>query len=148
VKPDLSSALAKVAQVLLAQLGPELRSDYAQRSALIAALLLQAAAEESERAAARRVEENAELRALFRAALPAVAEAGLRARLAAAAAESDGDLRLSALEGANCALRALLVELHAHVEEQAGAAAREVEERIWRELRRSTERRALSIAPF
>jgi hypothetical protein len=34
------------------------------------------------------------------------------------------------------------------VEEQAGDAAREVEEQIWRELRRSTERRALSIAPF
>ena len=41
-----------------------------------------------------------------------------------------------------------LIELQAHVEGQESQAAREVEARIWRELRASTERRALSLDPF
>ncbi len=148
MKPDVPVVLGKIGEALLRQIGPEIRADYAQRSALIATLLLQSAAEEWERGEARRVEENGALRGLFLDALPAVEDAGLRARLAAAAAERDEDLHLSALDRANDALRALLIELHAHAEELEGGAARDVEAAIWRELRRSTERRALSIAPF
>jgi hypothetical protein len=148
VKPDVPVVLQKISQALLGQIGPEIRADYAQRSALIATLLLQSAAEEWERAAARRVEENGTLRGLFRDALPAVEDAGLRERLAASAAEGDPDLHLSALDRANDALRGLLIELQAHVEELENGAARDVEAAIWRELRRSTERRALSVAPF
>jgi hypothetical protein len=148
VKPDVPVVLGKVGQALLAQIGPEIRADYTRSTALVATLLLQCAAEEWERGAARRVEENAALRALFRDALAAVADTGLRERLSAASEGRDDDLHLSALERSNAALRGLLIELHAHVEEQGGEAARAAETAIWRELLRSTERRALSVSPF
>ncbi|MBW2374169.1 MAG: hypothetical protein JRF70_16705, partial [Deltaproteobacteria bacterium] len=96
----------------------------------------------------RRVEENRELRRLFAEAAPAVEDAELRARLEAAAAGSDEDLAVSALEASNSVLRVLLIELHAHVEELDSDAARGVEQAIWRELVASTERRRLAMGPF
>jgi hypothetical protein len=148
VKPDVPVALQKLSLVLLAEVAPAVGVDYLQRNTGIAAIMLQMAAEEWDRAAARRSEENAALRALFREAAPEVADAALRARLAEAAAGADADLRLSVLDASNRALRALLIELHAHVEAQATAGARRVEDAIWAELRRSTERRAFALAPF
>ena len=147
MKPDVPVALTKLSQSLLAQLLPELGSSYAQGSTIVSSLLLQAAAEEWDRAAARRVDENAAIRALFREALPVVDDEALGEHLAEAAAEGDADLHLSALDRSNDHLRALLISLHAHVEDLEGPQARELEASIWRELLRSTERRALSIAP-
>jgi hypothetical protein len=65
-----------------------------------------------------------------------------------AARGEDASLAVSALEQGNCELRALLIELHVHVEELASLAARELEAGIWRELVASTERRKLGIGPF
>jgi hypothetical protein len=143
VKPDVAVALGKIGQALLVQIGPEIKADYAQRSALVATMLLQCAAEEWDRAAARRVEENQALRELFRRA--AVEDERLKERLGQAARASDEDLRISALDGANDELRALLIELQVYAESRG---ATELEDAIWRELRRSTERRALSVSPF
>jgi hypothetical protein len=112
------------------------------------AMMLNAVREEMDRAAARRVEENAALRALFTAAAPAVTDAALRAQLAEAAAGRDASLLVPALEATNRALRELLIALHAHVETLRGDAARGVEAAIWRELAASTERRKLSLAVF
>jgi hypothetical protein len=148
VKPDVPVALQKLSLSLLLEMGPAIAVDYLQRGAGIAAMMLQMAAEEFERAAARRVEENAALRALFRDAAAAVADAALGARLRAAAEGTDADLRVSALERANQALRGLLVELHAHLETLGSPEARRLEAAIWAELRRSTERRAMPLAPF
>jgi hypothetical protein len=143
VKPDVAVALGKIGQALLVQIGPEIKEDYAQRSALVATMLLQCAAEEWDRAAARRVEENQALRELFRRA--AVEDEELKEELAEAARGSDEDLRISALDRANDELRALLIELQVYAEAHG---ATELEDVIWRELRRSTERRALSVSPF
>jgi hypothetical protein len=149
VKPDVERTLQLLAQSLLVELGPGLPHDYARKSALLAAMLLASAAEEWDRAAERRAEENRALRELFRAASErGVEDAALRERLAAAARSGDSSLRVSELERANTELRALLVDLHAHVEALATPAARELEARIWDELRRSTVRRRLSMQPF
>ncbi|HET6304320.1 MAG TPA: hypothetical protein VFG80_06015 [Myxococcota bacterium] len=149
MKPDVDRTLQLLAQSLLLELGPGLANDYAQKSALLAALLLSSAAEEWDRAAERRAEENRALRELFRAVTErGVEDAALRDRLDAAARATDASLRVSELERANAELRALLIELHAHVEEVATPDAREIEARIWDELRRSTERRRLSMQPF
>jgi cell fate (sporulation/competence/biofilm development) regulator YlbF (YheA/YmcA/DUF963 family) len=149
VKPDVDRTLQLLAQSLLLELGPGLANDYAQKSALLAALLLSSAAEEWDRAAERRAEENRALRELFLAAAErGVEDPALRGRLDAAARATDASLRVSELERANAQLRALLVELHAHVEELATPDARGIEARIWDELRRSTERRRLSMQPF
>jgi hypothetical protein len=149
MKPDVDRTLQLLAQSLMLEIGPGLASDYARKNALLAALLLSSAAEEWDRAAERRAEENRALRELFAdAAARGVAEGSLRERLEAAARGAEASLRVSDLERANAALRALLVELHAHVEALEAPAARELEARIWGELRRSTERRRLGMQPF
>lgn len=148
MKPDVSEMLAQAAQTLLADVAPKLGSEYEQRSVAILAMLLPAISEEFDRAAARRIEENAALRRLFADSKPVVRDPGLRARLDEAARSAEANLSIRALTAANEALRGLLVELHAAIEGLPTPAARALEERIWAELRASTERRRLSFAPF
>ena len=148
MKPEVQEVLGQLAQTLIADLGPKIDEPYGQSSAAVVGMLLTAAAEEWDRAAARRVEENTALRALFRDAAAAVKGQRLRRRLEKAAAAADPGLRIGELARENETLRSLLIDLHAHVESLSGGAARALEERIWKELRASTERRALSIAPF
>lgn len=147
MKPEATHALERVFQALLAEVAPNVEPPYRRATVSVQALLLLSVREEFDRAAARRVEENAALRALFADVLGVVADAALRERLAAAAHGADPSLRVPELEAGNRALRALLVELHAHVEERPGPEARRAEDAIWRELAASTERRKLSLGP-
>jgi hypothetical protein len=148
VKPDPAFVVERVFQSLLTEIAPAVQPAYRQATVMMHAMLLASVREEMDRAAARRVEENAALRALFAEAAPAVRDAALRARLEGAAHGADASLRVPDLETGNAALRALLIELHAHVETLAAPEARRIEAAIWRELAASTERRKLSIAPF
>jgi hypothetical protein len=134
-------------QALLTDIAPAVEPSYRRASVTVQAMILLVVREEFERAAARRVEENGALRALFSDALDVVGDAALRERLAAAAGGTDASLRVPDLEAGNRALRALLIELHAHVEVREGDDARRVEDAIWRELAASTERRKLSLGP-
>jgi hypothetical protein len=147
LKPDVGRFLEVAMAHLLGRTVPAL-SGYDQSSVMLLATLLGSVREEFERAAARRVAENRELRRLFAEAVSCVEDAGLEARLREAAAKEDVDLAVSALEAANAGLRELLIELHAHVEELGSEAARGVEAAIWRELQESTERRRLGLGPF
>ncbi len=148
MKPEVPNVLEILAGTLLFDVAPHVSPSYRQSSVAVTAMLLGMVREEWDRAAARRIEENAALRTLFRAALRAVADTDLRRRLEEAAAASDSSNLVSVLERANDTLRALLIELHEHVERQASAEAREVEAAIWRELSASTDRRRLALAPF
>ena len=148
MKPDVPVALQKLSMTLLTEIAPAVGVDYLQRNSALAAIMLQMAAEEFDRAAARLVEENTALRTLFGNASPGVTDAALRERLERASSGSDPDLRISALDRANRDLRALVIELHAHVEERSDAVSKRIEAAIWVELRRSTERRAFPLAPF
>jgi hypothetical protein len=148
MRPEISRVFQTFAMDLMMRVIPEIGSAYHQGTIGMMATMLLIAADEWDRGASRRVEENARLREMFAAAGPAVTDSALRDRLAALAATRDDDLRVSALEQNNCALRAALIALHAHVEGLQGAAARRVEDEIWRELAKSTERRLLSTAPF
>jgi hypothetical protein len=148
VKPEGDQLLRVLGGVMMTELAPGLTEDYLQRNAMMTGMLLAAVAEEWDRAAARRAEENASLRELFSSAAPSVAEPELERRLLAAAGASEGSLLVAALERENAALRALLIDLHEHVEGLGTDDARRIEAAIWEELRRSTERRRLSIAPF
>jgi hypothetical protein len=147
MKPEASHALERIMQALLGELMPAVQPAYRQASVAMQAMMLASVREELDRAAARRVEENRVLRALFAEAAPGVADAALAERLAAAAAGGDDSLLVPALEEGNRALRSLLIELHAHVEALEGSAARRIEAAIWRELAASTERRKLSLGP-
>lgn len=125
-----------------------LEADYQQRTAFTLGTLLLFASQEWDSAAERLSQENDALRALFAEGAPAFADAPLGGKLAAAGAESDESLRVSALQAANNTLRGLLIELHAAVEERDDADARVLEEKIWRELVASTDRRMLPGSPF
>jgi hypothetical protein len=148
VKPEASHALERLMQALLTEIAPAVSPPYRQASVTMQAMMLAAIREEIDRAASRRVDENRALRALFGDAAPVVTDAALQGRLAAAARSVDESLLVPALEASNRALRALLIELHAHVETLGGEAARRLEAAIWRELAASTERRKLALGPF
>jgi hypothetical protein len=148
VKPDVGTVLDVVAGKLLIEIAPAVEPGYRRNSVALTGLLLGMVREEWERSAARRVEENAALRALFARAARIVSDSALRARLDGAAATSEASFLISELEKGNQALRALLIELHAHVESLGTPQARALEDEIWRELSASTERRRFALAPF
>jgi len=148
VKPDVGKLLEIVSGKLLFEIAPTVQPSYRQSSVQITAMLLGMVREEWERSAARRVEENALLRGLFARAATRVSDTDLCRRLETAAAGADPDLRISALDASNGTLRALLIDLHAHVETQDAPWARALEDEIWRELVASTERRRFALSPF
>jgi hypothetical protein len=148
VKPDVGTVLDVVAGKLLIEISPAVAPGYQRNSVALTGLLLGMVREEWERSAARRVEENAALRALFARAAAVVADAVLRGRLEAAASGREDSFLISELEKSNQALRALLIEVHAHVESLVTPAARALDDEIWRELSASTERRRFALAPF
>jgi hypothetical protein len=148
MKPDVDLTLQLIAASLMTEMAPKIADDYTQRNGMLTAMLLQIAAEEWDRAAARRVEENDAMRQLFAEAAAEVRDPDLRARLETASRADEESLRIADLDRSNATLRALLIELHAHLEEIDSEAARRIESEIWRELRISTERRAVSVAPF
>jgi hypothetical protein len=148
VKPDVDRLLEVGAMDLMTRIGPALPSPYEQSSAGALGVLLMAIREEFERGAARRVEENAALYALFERADGVVQDADLAKRLGDARAEEAVALTISALEAENARLRGLLVELHAHLETLDAPEAGALVDAIWSELARSTERRRLAMAVF
>ena len=72
----------------------------------------------------------------------------LTATLCLLAGGEDSDLRISALQAVNDALRDALTDLHAFVEGQSGDAAAAINAAIWTELSASTQRRAFASASF
>jgi len=148
VKPDENLVLADFAARFAGEIAPQVQPAYLAAAIGMSAGILGMIAEDWDRSASRRVEENRAVRGLFRDAAGLGLEAGLAARLAALAEGNDDDLRLSALEAGNEVLRAALIELHAAVEAMDGAAATALNDAIWRELAASTERRRLSVGSF
>lgn len=146
--PEVDWLLRASASRLLAEVAPALGDAYLRSNVEVIAALMAAAAEEYDRAAHLRVEENRAMRAIFADAASFLDDGGLRERLAAAAAESDGSLRVSDLNAANGRLRALLIELHALVEDRAEDWAARVRHAIDAELAASAQRRALSFYPI
>jgi hypothetical protein len=146
MKPDENLVLADFAQRFATQIAPQVQPAYLAANIGMNGGILGLIAEDWDRSASRRVEENRAIRGLFAqaAALPLAAD--LAGRLKALAATNDDDLRLSVLEAANTVLRAALIELHAVVEATSGAEA--LNNAIWRELAASTERRRLSVGSF
>jgi len=124
-----------------------LEADYQQRTAFMLGTLLLFASQEWDAAAERLSDENRAMREIFADAAPVLAGSALGDKLAAVPPE-DTSLRISVLQASNNELRALLIELHAAVEERDTPDAKAIEARIWAELVASTERRILPGAPF
>jgi hypothetical protein len=141
--PEADQILRMSAGQLMAGVIPQLPNSYAQGSTALLSFLMLFAAEEYERGAEIRATDNAEMRATFGALAPLVHDAKLKALLEDAASSTDASLLISALDKSNAHLRALLIELQAHLEELPGDAARGGEKRIWGILKASATRRLL-----
>jgi hypothetical protein len=107
--------------------------------------MMLAVAEEFDRAAHRRMEENLELRKLFSKALPTVENETLKPGLAAASGEMETDWRISSLDKSNNALIEQLIELHAHIETVENENARILEKEIWDVLKNYAKRREFAV---
>ncbi len=144
--PDVPTVMNGLARSLMMEVLGEMRTPYGAQTVQLMSGLLMMLAQEFDRAAARLVEENAALLDLFRDAGDTIGKGELRERLDEACVAPPAALQVSALRERNHALRQLLVRLHEHVETLEGAPARELERRIWNELRASTQRRHLDLA--
>ena len=144
--PDAKVLLADLAARLGQVVAADLKTPYLVGSTSLMAALLGMAAEEWDRAAARLVQENRAIRALFGQALDLSPPPNLN--LSALGRSTDDDLRISALEAANRRLRAALIGLHAWIEQRSDAGAKALEAAIWAELAKSTERRRFANTPF
>jgi hypothetical protein len=148
MRPRVETVFQIMAGDLIQRVIPEIGSTYHQGTIGMVAALFGIVSEEWDRAASRRIEENDRMRELFRQSVVAVNDASLRKRILELADTRDHDFHIAALENNNCALRAALIELHAHVETQTSAEARKIDDAIWDELAKSTERRRLMSAQF
>lgn len=145
MKPEADQILNMSAMQQLTQILPQLPAGYAQGTTSLIAVLSMMAAQEYERGAHIRVTENADMRALFRDLTSSLGDVSLSKKLRDAGETSDASFAISALDTANCDLRVVLIELHAHVEALPGPAARDAERRIWALLKASAERRIVRL---
>jgi hypothetical protein len=119
--PNVRDVLSGVAVALARPLSPDVGPEYAAGRFGIVSTLAMLAAQEAEKTAGAAIGENADIRALFADDASAY-DAALGGRLAKAAAQTDADLSVPALDAANAALRRLLIELHETVENAGDAA--------------------------
>jgi hypothetical protein len=138
----IDTTLHRIADVYREQIMPVLDDGFAIETARLGGMLLTLSANAVDDAAALRVDENADMRALFAQARDVVADAALAASLAEATESRDPGLRVSELDAENDRLRRLLVSTHAQVELQDDDAARETARQIWRMLAAFETRRA------
>ena len=118
--PSVRDVLTGVTAALARPLSPDVGPDYAAGRFGMVGTLAMLAAQEAEKAAAAAIAENADIRALFVEA--AAYDATLGGRLGKAAGDVDADLAIPALDGANAALRRLLIALHEAIEASEDAA--------------------------
>ena len=148
MKPEVDFVLQSMMVKLMGEVAPAIGDAYVRSNVEVMAGLLAAAAEEYDRAAHVRAEENSAMRDIFGDAAASLPDSALRAEIDAAATEAEPSLRVSDLNRANDRLRALLIELHAFVETRDEAWARRINRAIWDELRASASRRAISFYPL
>lgn len=141
MKPAVAAVAANMAANLRDDIAPQLTGFRAGNAGMMAAMM-DMVAEEWDRAAARHVAENADLRGVL------AQGAGFLDGPAELADASDADLRISALELENERLRARLIELHSAIELRDSPESKALDEMIWDLLRRSVESRRIASANF
>jgi hypothetical protein len=148
MRPGIDVYLGELARLLGQDFASKLATTYDQSVLTRNAMLLSVVIDEFDKAASRRIEENQAIRRLFADAVTIVPAADLQSRLLAASQSAEHGFRVSELDASNCALRSLLIELHEQVEQMEGDAARSLEDAIWSELARGTERRRTPLNRF
>jgi hypothetical protein len=146
--PNTRAILIDLAQRMGGVYAPDLKSSYLAGAAGLTGAVLMMAAEEGDRTAHRLAEENRAIRTILKEAASLPPPADLAERLNNLAGGEDSDLRISALQAVNDALRDALIDLHAFVETEAGEKAAAFNTTIWSELSASTRRRAFASQSF
>lgn len=146
MNPKVDAVLRDIAQQINEEVCPAV-DGYHRGTLTMAAVMLTMAADRWDSAAHDLVSENRAIRALLRDGAGLV-DAEESHRFQSLIVQVDDDLRISALGETNDLLRDALIELHTALDAQDNSAARSMSDRIWEELRYSTERRKLSAAPF
>lgn len=139
MKPDVSIAVAELANRLRTDLLAELTGFRASVAAMGAAML-DMVADEWDGAAARLVRENRAFRALL--------DRGAALYGAARAGGTDEDLRISALSAENDRLRDKITTLMARLEGDSSAEAASLLDATWQELARTVGERQIKSANF
>ncbi|MGV8996795.1 MAG: hypothetical protein ACOH12_07615 [Parvibaculaceae bacterium] len=145
MKPEVTNVMQGYVGTLFGSILPNLNSEYSMGDTSLMALSFMMMAQEFDRAADIRLQENEDMRALFAHAADVVDNEKLSAALRAAGAGTDASLRVHVLNAANDELKAVLIELHAYVEASSAHWAPELEMRIWSVLCAGTERRKLDF---
>jgi hypothetical protein len=112
--PSVPDILRGCAVATATPLPIEAAGEFTASRAGMVSMLLSLAAQESDRAVAANLAENAAIRSVFAEA--SAHDAALGGRLAAAAASTDTDFGAAALDAVNADLRRLLIALHEQVE--------------------------------
>ncbi len=146
MRPDPGRVLMGLTSKLALTVAADCRTPFGQTTAGHAAALTMVLAQEVDRLPERLYRETEAVSAILEDALPLL-DRTLAARVRETLANrTSPDLRISSLQAANDAVRAVLVDVHAAVEALDSAAARAMNERIWDELRESTRRRHVVMA--
>lgn len=145
MSPEGDKILLLTAQRLPTLVSADAGPAFAQGAAGLMGSLLAMMAQEYERGADLRINENKDIRALFAKLGPNVSDVALKAKILKASQETDTSFTISVLNKSNYALRRLLTRLHEHVED---AKMREAERDIWTLLRSIAARRMIVLAPL
>jgi len=141
MKPDADVMLAGFAGTMLMDIAPQLGGEYTLGSVGIISMSMLMVAQEVDRAADVRYQENVQMRALFAEAAKLIDDKNLAGRLEAASTTKDESLRVRALDASNDALKKLLIELQAVAEVSKAPWAAGLEGKIWDFLLGSVEAR-------
>ena len=141
MRPHCDHILRTIGTVLATEYMPMLETDHARAEIGLMALTLGVVSEEFERAAHRRIEENREMRKIFKEALVVVKDDGLKQKLVEASEKTEVDFHISALDQLTSELLEVFIELHAHVETLEGPEVRDLEAMIWQEIENRVKRR-------
>ena len=142
MSPEVDQILMLSASQVMGNLAPLLPETYAQGHAALLSFVMILSAQEYERGADIRVNENTGMRALLRDLAPRVDDKELRAQLKAAVGTKDEPLTISALNAGNAELRRMLIALQIHAEDKND---RDAQAHIWEFLKHSAARRVVKL---
>jgi hypothetical protein len=148
MRPEVGQYLLQTAQRLDGDLAASQNNDYDAATLKIFALLNMISAVEHDRGADLRVWENETMRQLFADAAQIILDPNLADRLLDAGAGTDKSLRISDLNEAGDALRALLIDLQVSLEQATDPSLVELHGDTWAFLTEATKRRALPLMPM
>jgi len=145
VRPQADQILRTIAATLITRYLPGIENEQEKIELGMSAILMMAVAEELDRAAHRRIEENHALRRIFAASLSVIEDDDVKRRVEEASEKAEENYHISVLDKVNGELQEVLIELHTHMEALEGEGARKIREAIWTELENWTKRREFTI---